>query len=299
MSNRWWTYQRERFPLAAYGALALASSLAALGFSALLRGVDLPSPGRLLAATLSALAFFVQMRVADEFKDREDDARWRPYRPVPRGLVSLGELGAIAGAATLLQLALALVSAPRLLLPLALAWGYFMLMCAEFFAARWLRARPLLYLLSHLPITCLIMLYLSAFDWLPAQAAAPAGLGWLLAAGLATGALLELGRKIRAPADEERGVPTYSAAWGLRRASGAWLATLLLLAGLSVGAAARIGWAAPAALAATALALPATSAAWRLLRTPTRAAAQRLNRLSALSTLWVYLALGPLPLWLR
>ena len=34
----------------------------------------------------------LQLRLADEFKDFEEDSRYRPYRPVPRGLVSLRDL---------------------------------------------------------------------------------------------------------------------------------------------------------------------------------------------------------------
>ena len=37
--------------------------------------------------------FFLQLRIADEFKDFAEDSRFRPYRPVPRGLVTLTELG--------------------------------------------------------------------------------------------------------------------------------------------------------------------------------------------------------------
>src|SRR5829696_4543202 len=93
---RWWAYQRERFPVFAHGLL-----IAAFSYSALLRGRAAVEPAGALAAFVTAFLFFLQLRIADEFKDFEEDARYRPYRAVPRGLVSLRELGvvfALAGA---------------------------------------------------------------------------------------------------------------------------------------------------------------------------------------------------------
>ena len=93
MGGRWWVYQRERFPVLAHGPLILAFSSSALSFSALLRGArEWPRPAALVAAFVTCLLFFLQLRIADEFKDFEEDSRWRPYRPVPRGLVTLREL---------------------------------------------------------------------------------------------------------------------------------------------------------------------------------------------------------------
>ena len=40
------------------------------------------------------------------------------------------------------------------------------------------------------------------------------GLAWFLVASFFNGIVVEMGRKIRAPADEEKGVETYSALWG-------------------------------------------------------------------------------------
>ena len=94
--RRWWIYQRERFPLAAHGPLIAAFSASAVSFSALLRGgEDGPRVASFVVAFVVSLGSFLQLRIADEFKDAEEDARYRPYRPVPRGLVKLSELAAI------------------------------------------------------------------------------------------------------------------------------------------------------------------------------------------------------------
>src|SRR5438128_2976295 len=134
MLKRWWVYQRERFPILAHGLLIAAFSFSAVCFSALLRGqVVLPSATTVTVAFGTAFLFFLQLRIADEFKDFEEDSRYRPYRAVPRGLVSLRELGILGAAAALVQLLLGLALDPSLLMLLAVAWVYLALMSKEFF----------------------------------------------------------------------------------------------------------------------------------------------------------------------
>lgn len=296
MLERLWIYQRERFPLGALGLLALAVAASATMFAALARGAAAPDGGALAAAAGSVLLLFLQMRVLDEFKDFADDARYRPYRALPRGVVTFAELRAVLAAAAAGQVVLAAAIDPGLLALLAALWAYHALMTAEFFAPRWLRARPLAYLASHVPFGGLLGLYASAFEWLPRGAGAPAALGWFAAAALGTTLLLEVGRKIRAPQDEEPGVVTYSAAWGRPAAAGAWLAALALACACGWSAAWRAGHAgAFAAVMAPLFALGAL-ACLRYVRDARRAAA--LEGASGLVTLALYAALGPLPMLL-
>ncbi|GIV95929.1 MAG: hypothetical protein KatS3mg057_0586 [Herpetosiphonaceae bacterium] len=299
MLHRWWIYQRERFPLAAHGPLVAVFSLAVIGYSALLRGRPaLPAWQILAAAFASNLIFFLQLRIADEFKDDEDDRRSRPYRPVPRGLVTLRELAAVALIGALVQLMLALCLAPNLLPLLIATWGYMLLMRVEFFAGHWLKQRPLLYLMLHMPILPLIALYASAWEWLAAGSTPPADLGWLLALSFLSGIVLEIGRKIRAPGDEEPGVETYSALWGRRKATGAWLVPLALAAASAVAAAQQVGSAAPVALIVAALFGAAAVVARRFLAVPATATARRIEQLSGVWVLAAYLSVGVLPLLL-
>src|SRR5260370_40531456 len=70
--SRWYIYQRERFPLLSHGPLVLAFSLSALCFSTLLRGgQNWPAWPTITVAFLNSLFFFLQLRLADEFKDFE------------------------------------------------------------------------------------------------------------------------------------------------------------------------------------------------------------------------------------
>ena len=108
-NSRWWIYQRERFPLLTQGPVIAAFSFSAVSFSALSRHrAGTPPAGAVMVAFVTSFVFFLQLRIADEFKDADDDARYRPYRPVPRGLVRLPELAAVAIVGTFLQLLLAL-----------------------------------------------------------------------------------------------------------------------------------------------------------------------------------------------
>ena len=196
MTSRWWIYQRERFPLLAHGPLIAVFVASALSFTALGRSpTHFPDPAVATAAFLTVLLFFLELRIADEFKDYEDDLHYRPYRPVPRGLVTLGELGVVGAASALVQLGLAIWMSSSLAPLLALVWAYVSLMAAEFFVRDWLKAHPMAYMLSHLPIVPLIYFYVTAGDWYIAGTPPPRGLVWALAASFATGAVVEIGRK--------------------------------------------------------------------------------------------------------
>jgi 4-hydroxybenzoate polyprenyltransferase len=297
MTSRWRTYQSERFPLVAMGTLASVLAGSALAFSALARdAVALPATWNAIAAAASALLLFAQMRVLDEFKDADEDRAFRPYRPVQRGLVTLGELGWIGAVAAVVQLALALSVDARLAWLLAGVWAYLGLMASEFFVPGWLKARPLAYLVSHLPVSGGIAFYLTAFDWLPAGMGAHPALAWWAACAVGAAALLEIGRKIRAPGDEERGVVTYSAAWGRDVAIAAWYAAgaATLLAGWL--AARTVGLAGPFAALAAMLGLLAVTCGMRYLARPVRARARQIDTLSGIATLALYAGLGPLGL---
>jgi 4-hydroxybenzoate polyprenyltransferase len=293
MANRWWAYQRERFPILAHGPLIAAMSFAAVGVSGLLRGgTVLPPVGSLLVAFVTTLLFFLQLRVADEFKDRETDARYRPYRAVPRGLVSLRELGAVAAVGALLQLALALWLQPSLVLVLAAVWVYLGLMWKEFFARRYLSAHPITYLWSHMLILPLITMYATACEWHTAGVRMPSGLAWLLVASFFNGLVIEIGRKIRAPEAEERGVETYSALWGRRTATLAWWAAMLLAGLTSLPVAKAIGLSTILAAVFGSVLTVAAMAGWRFLLQPTSKRAGRFEPVSGLWTLVAYLGIG-------
>jgi 4-hydroxybenzoate polyprenyltransferase len=300
MMNRWWTYQQERFPLFQHGMPIAVFSFSAVGYSLLLRGrLPLQAIGSALIAFIVVLLFFLQLRIADEFKDFETDLRHHPDRPVPRGLVSLRELGIVSIGAGAIQLGLTLALGLPLLLLLAIVWLYLGLVVKDFFVATWLKAHPLLYLLSHTVILPLIALYATGCDWLAARSPLPTGLGWFLAVSFFNGMVIEIGRKIRVPKDEERGVETYSRLWGRQGAIMAWLGAIWFSTLSTLLAAAYIQFTAPLLLPLLLLLTSVVWVAWRFMTHPVTRWAARLELVSNVWTLGIYLSLGIFPVLLR
>lgn len=295
--SRWITYQRERFPLAAHGPLVAAFSASAVCYSSLIRGgASLPRPASLLVAFVTSLLFFLQLRIADEFKDFEDDSKYRPYRAVPRGLVTLRELAWVGIGAAAIQLALALLLDPTIVPILALAWIYLALMTREFFVGDWLKRHPVLYMTSHMIILPLVDLYATACDWwIAGLRVPPSGLLWFLVVSYLNGLVVEIGRKVRVPADEEHGVDTYSALWGTGRAARVWLAMVLLTAVAAWRAAAGIGTAGPMLILLTVLVAACAAAVLKVARSRTSGAGKTIEVMSGLWTVLMYLGLGAVP----
>lgn len=299
-ASRWWTYQRERFPVVAHGVLIAAFSASAVSFSALLRHASPPpAAASYFIAFATSFLLFLQLRIADEHKDFEDDSRHRPYRPVPRGLVSLRELAVIGVVAAAVQLLLAFSLSWRLVVLLVFTWSYLALMTKEFFMRDWIVARPITYLWTHMLIVPLADFYATACDWLRAGTTAPPGLFWFIAVSFGNGVALEIGRKIRAPEGEEPGVRTYSVLWGRVRATCAWLTVLVLTAGGAALAAQRIQFFTPLAVTLGTLLAAAVALAWMFLDRPTTRRARFIEHFSAMWTICLYLMLGVIPLALR
>lgn len=289
---RLWTYQRERFPLVNHGLLVAALVVGSMGYAA--AGNGWPGAGRMVGVWVVVLGAFALLRIADEFKDAADDAAHRPYRPVPRGLVTLGELAGVGLVIAGVQLGLSWWLDPALVGYLFGIWGVWALMSREFFVHTWLKAHPWAYMLSHMLILPMLMLYLVAAAQ-PLADVPVLGLVSFLAASYANGVVFEVGRKVRAPQDEEAGVETYSLLWGVPRAAAVWAG--------AVGLAALLALAAAAAVQAAVLFLPIAGlgiaaagwAAWRMGRNPTSAHSRWIEHVSALWVLGCYLGLGLLP----
>ena len=207
------------------------------------------------------MAVFFQMRACDEWKDAEDDRRYRPNRPIPRGLVKQSTILKL-GAATMpfAAAAAAWLWHPPVLWLLLLVWVWLSAMTVEFGAPAWLKARPVLYLVSHMAIMPLLDLLLTSVEWLPGGGA-PDGLWLFLALSFVNGCVIEIGRKLWAPENEIEGVDSYSRLWGPKTAAIVWIACVALSFVLlvAVGFATGVGWI-TALLASLALAGCAQSA---------------------------------------
>ena len=178
--------------------------------------------------------FFFQLRITDEFKDYEEDLKYRPYRPVQRGVISLKALGKIGIATIIIQIILAHVINPKLIYFMLLVWVYMFLMTKEFFIKNWLTERILIYALSHVVIMIFITLvivkgtgYILESHFLETlylllekyEKNIFIGLIPLFTLNYLNGIVLEIGRKTRRADEEEHGVQTYSKLWGKKKAA--------------------------------------------------------------------------------
>lgn len=241
--KRFYRYQKERFPFLGHGLLVASFSFSAIAYSRICRGV----PGFIswktyLLGILITITLFLLLRIFDEFKDAEDDAKYRKELPVPRGLVSLKELGIIGIVIVVFQLLINAFFFPKMLLIYATVIGYLLLMGKEFFVAEWLKKHQFWYVTSHMFIIPLVDIYASGLDWLLAGQPAPTGLLFFFAVSYMNGIVLEVGRKIRTPENEAEGVNSYTSMLGTANAVFLWIFLLLVTLSVSVIACVYAGY---------------------------------------------------------
>lgn len=297
--RRLWIYQAERFPLLKTTTLLAAFSAASINVSAVLAGRSLPGWPTYLGALAVLLILFFQMRAMDEVKDAEDDRRYRPERPIPRGLVTQRLIVGIAAGLAPVALAASGALSAKLIWMLALVWLWLALMTAEFGAPEWLKTRPMLYLVSHMLIMPLIDLFVTGAEWMVRDGSPPPGLGIFLGLSFANGCVLEIGRKLFAPENEREGVETYTALYGTIGAAWLWMACLAMAFALLVA----VGFAVRTPLLIASIGTIAFAAAmivgWKFMATPTPALQKAADTMAGAWVLVCYLAAGFLPLIAR
>jgi 4-hydroxybenzoate polyprenyltransferase len=293
-------YLSERFPLPAFVPLITMFTFSSAAFSRLARGERGFIAWPLFAVgALTSLVFFFTLRVLDEHKDADTDRRFRPELPVPRGLVTLGELRWVNGALLAVSLALNAALAPVLLWAWLAVAAWAALMTREFFVRAWLRAHVGWYLVTHMMIMPMIDAYTTGLDWLRAGTHPPAGLLWFLAVTFLNGVVIEIGRKIRSPEAERIGVDTYTAAWGPRVAPAVWLLALAGSLACAVLAGGATGHARLTVLALVPAAALAALPAFAFLGAPRARRAPAIDVASGLWPLATYVVLGAAPFLAR
>ena len=235
-------YLNERFPLGKNSFFVLIFTLSGYIYTSLLynskimylftNGVKIGIfQYKIIALFIIIFMFFLQLRITDDFKDYEEDLKYRAYRPVQRGIISLKALGKIGIATVIIQIVFAHAINSKIIYYMALVWIYMFLMAKEFFIKKWLTKRILIYALSHVVIMVFITLVIveatqyivpkNIFDVFILQryrhnidiALIP-----LFALNYLNGIVLEIGRKTRRADEEEHGVQTYSKLWGKKKA---------------------------------------------------------------------------------
>lgn len=288
-------YLSERFPLQTHIPIIAIFSFSAICYSLSAVGQDhfIPSSHYLIAFFLT-FSIFLLLRISDEFKDHEDDMKYRKYLPVPRGLVSLDNLKWIGIGLVILQLITVFLN-PTFALIYFICMLYLALMFKEFFVEDWLKKNQIAYVFSHMLIIPLVDLVASSAHWSIAEISPPTALGWFFAVSFFNGILLEVGRKIKLPENEEEGVVSYSKLWGMKNAAYAWLgilATTLVLAFVAAFAIHSPIW---VYVLLSVFAVAGSITAFRFLQSPTQKKAKMIENASGLWTMGMYLNLGALP----
>ena len=297
-NNRWYIYQKERFPVLMYIPMILAFSFSAISYSSIMRKGEI-SPESVIVSFITSFTFFMLLRIADEHKDYEDDCQYRPYRPVPRGLVALKELFWIGVGIVMLQLICCLLLSVKLLPLLVVIWIYYALMTKEFFVSKWLKGHMAMYMFSHMLIMPCLDMYAAACDFLPEGSYDMMLLFvWFVMSSLFNGVVVEVCRKVRAPEDEEEGVETYSKIWGREKSVAVIVASMILSMGTTAIATNQID--------AMHIALPISIVSFlfciipimKYIKQPIGKYAKRLELVSGVWAITDYAALGILPLLL-
>lgn len=290
-------YQAERFPVLAHGVMIAAFTFSAVSYSRICRGAEgfIEWVDFAIGVFITVSLFFL-VRIFDEFKDQEDDRRYRSYLPVPRGLVTLRELRWLGIATVAAQVMVLLLLQPRMLYLYMLVLVYLSLMGVEFFVPTWLKARQILYITSHMFIIPLIDLYASGLDWLLADAEPHLGLLWFFAVSYANGLVLEFGRKIRTSDQEEPNVVSYTGLYGTKGGVRIWLGLLAATFLLAIGASAYAGYGAVAYVVLAVFFAMGALPGFLWLQRPTVQRSKYIEYASAGWTVLMYLSLGAVPM---
>jgi 4-hydroxybenzoate polyprenyltransferase len=295
--NRFWIYQKERFPFFAHGIMISAFTFSAVSYSRICRGQEGFIHWKdFVIGIFATISLFLLVRIFDEFKDKDDDAKYRKYLPVPRGLISLKELKILGWLVALLQVAVIAIFQLPMLYLYGIVLAYLLLMGVEFFVPKWLKKRQILYITSHMFIIPLIDIYASGLDWLLDGSTAHWGLAWFFAVSYMNGLVLEFGRKMRAADKEEEGVVSYTGLYGIKGGPIIWIFLLLITFLLAIGAThyAGYGWLAYIVLGSffAICVLPALL----FIAKPTAKRSKLIEYASAGWTALMYLSLGGIPM---
>lgn len=290
---RFFIYQKERFPFLAHGVLIGAFTFSAIAYSRICRDADgfIPWSQYLTGMAITTTLFFM-IRIFDEFKDRHDDARYRTYLPVPRGLISLRELMLVGVVTVLLQIVMIALVHPEMFLLYALVMVYLLLMRVEFFVPEWLKTHQLMYIASHMIIIPLIDLYASGLDWLLQNETPHPGLAFFFGVSFLNGVVLEFGRKIKPPQNEEEGVVSYSGMYGAKGGTLLWIATLFCTLVVAVAASFYAGYGIVSVIILGGFFILCSTPGWMFIAHHTPKRAKYIEYASALWTVAMYLTLG-------
>ena len=239
--KKWYTYQKERFPVLTYGIYIMVIVIGTfcicnkiqsimVGYAMehynYLTHISINSSIqwiRILPMFIVAFLQFLMVRIIDEFKDYEEDCKYRSYRPVPRGLITLKELKVLFIICAITQVVITLCINVNGIIWLAILWVFFAIMSKSFFMKKILDKHILLEVTLDEIMMPILVLYLSyfvigefgLFEKTFYSTSCGLLLGNYLLIAYTISWIVEVARKIRCKDDEEKGVKTYTAVFGI------------------------------------------------------------------------------------
>jgi hypothetical protein len=211
ISRKFYSYQKERFPIAVLGLSLLPAALS----SAVVVSVH-PSVARVGMVIAASLAYLLHIRIIDEHRDYRHDNIHHADRPVQAGIISKGELQIIDFIAASVLVAIAAVAGPTALAVVGAMLAYSYLAGVEFFVGEKIRRHFFTYNIANL----LQMLLMQIFVYSVFANTIP--LTFLVAMHFlftTVGTIVfEFVRKIKMPGDDGTGRDTYTWYLGFNRA---------------------------------------------------------------------------------
>ena len=211
--KKWYTYQKERFPVGVYGLYIFCIVFAVFCYCNYMNKIEEIKYWLLIPMFIFSFLQFLMVRIVDEFKDFEEDSKFRSYRPVPRGLVTLKELKVLFVICLLIQIAIALSLNVKNIGLLIGFWAFFFLFCKDFFIKKYLDKHILMTVAIDELLVVFLALYISSFVY-PVNS-----MMWIiLLVVYLVSWVVEIARKVRCKKDEEKGVKTYTSVLGIGKA---------------------------------------------------------------------------------
>lgn len=223
-------YVHERFPQYVYLPLVGAVAWAAVALFATFRGGPAPSQDEVLIAMMSGYAAFFHLQAVDDIRDLAAKGPLRRDLPVGGGGLTVQGLVLVCMSYVAVQVLVVSWVSLLLLLPLAFVWMWTVLRAAGYFIGPWLRLQPLPALAAKASAVPIVVLWLTAFDWLPAGTAPRLEITWLVVLAFFTGIVLEIGRTRPTAGTLSAPALRYAEAWGPGNAGLAWLMAMILMA---------------------------------------------------------------------
>lgn len=273
-----------------------AFTFSAISFSRLSRGVDgFIRLDYFLVGLLTTFSLFFMMRVLDEIKDKDVDAKYRKHLPVPRGLVTIKELLIVGISLAATTLFLIILFYPKMILLMIVVLAWLSLMTVEFFVPKFLNKRLVLYATSHMMIIPLIDIYASGLDWFLDHGRPHFGLIIFFAVSFFNGLVIEVGRKIKAPKDESEGVQTYTSALGINQGLLLWMTVTTITYSIAMYAIYYVGLSSVSMIVLTIFYIVLIYLGINFYRNKNTRNAKFIENASGIWTLSMYLIIGGLP----